>query len=342
MLVAAFLPNSGRHALPAMRTHLSMNGSFEALRPAARLAGGLVVLACFALVAGCAPEEVYEPTPTDIYLARISTNGDRVEIGPPRNLTDRDGYDNQPAFTEDGRMLLFASARSGSVDIYGYDLVTDELRQLTDTPEREYSPSPVPEYLGFSTVRVETDGSQRLWQFDPSGRDPVLLLEWEDDVGYYAWIDPDVVALRLEDEPTELRFADVDSGWVERESVMTDVGRSLHRVPGKNAISFVHTDPEGEWWITELDLMLREQTRLVPTLEGSEDYAWTPTGDLLMAQGSKLFRWRRDVDETWAEIADFAAGGLDHITRLAVSPDGTQLALVARRPGSPEDTVDEP
>lgn len=278
--------------------------------------------------AGCALEGDYEPEPTDIYLSEITLDGGRPALGPPRNLTDRDGYDNQPAFTPDGRALLFASSRGRQVDIYSYDLQSAEVSQLTDTPEREYSPAPVPGYGGFSAVRVEADGSQRLWQFESTGRDPVLLLEWEDDVEYYAWIDPDVVALRLEGEPTELRFADVDVGWVEREPVMTHVGRSLHRVPGKNAISFIHTDPTGEWWITELDLLLREITRLVVALPASEDYAWLPTGSLLMASGPKVFHWDPQREGPWFEIADFSGLGLHDITRLAVSPDGTRLALV--------------
>ena len=291
------------------------------------LLGALAILAG----GGCASGDSYEPLPTDIFLCEISTQSGSPSLSAPRNLTDRDGYDNQPAFMFDSKSLLFASSHDGQVDIFSYELATGNTVQLTDSEEREYSPSPVPGFGGFSSVRVESDGSQRLWQFDPQGNDPVLLLEWEDDVGYYAWIDSDVVALRVDDDPSELRFADVDVGWVEREPVMTHVGRSLHRVPGKNAISFVHTDPEGEWWITELDLMLRESTVLVATLPGSEDYAWLASGGLLMAQGSKMYHWSPGVGGDWKEIADFSALGIRNITRLAVSPDGTQLALVADR-----------
>ena len=38
-----------------------------------------------------------------------------------------------------------------------------------ETPENEYSPQPIPDDDGFSVVRVEADGDQRLWRFGPAG-----------------------------------------------------------------------------------------------------------------------------------------------------------------------------
>jgi len=49
---------------------------------------------------------------------------------------------------------------------------------------------------------------------------------------------------------------------------------------------------------------------------------------LLMAKGTKLYEWRAGTTDLH-EIADFAAQGLTTITRLAVSPRGDRLALVA-------------
>jgi hypothetical protein len=71
-------------------------------------------------------------------------------------------------------------------------------------------------------------------------------------------------------------------------------------------------------------------TALVKTLAGSEDLAWLPDGSLLMAQGAKLYRLDPTHDADWQLVNDFAAAGLDKITRLALSPKGDRLALVAQ------------
>ena len=56
--------------------------------------------------------------------------------------------------------------------------------------------------------------------------------------------------------------------------------------------------------------------------------AWTPDGTLLMAHGGKLHAWRQGATQ-WSIVADLDAAGLRNVTRLAVSPKGTHLALVA-------------
>ena len=66
-------------------------------------------------------------------------------------------------------------------------------------------------------------------------------------------------------------------------------------------------------------------------MEPGEDYAWTPDGKLLMGQGAKLFVWDPTLGGDWREIADLGSAGIGGITRLAVSPLGDRLALVAER-----------
>ena len=86
-----------------------------------------------------------------------------------------------------------------------------------------------------------------------------------------------------------------------------------------------------EWWIERLDPADGTSERITLTLPGREDYAWTPEGEILMGDGGRLFAWSEGSD--WTEIADFSDLGVEGITRLAVSPDGAQVAIVANRPG---------
>ena len=271
------------------------------------------------------------PPGTDIFLAELRARGagDRVEVGAPVNVTHRPGYDNQPFFTPDGRGFLFTSVTDGQADIWRYDIVAGRSVQLTrTTPESEYSATPLPDGSGFSVVRVEADSTQRLWRFDWDGGHPALVLAGVKPVGYHAWGDGNTVALFVLGDTATLQVADLRSGTAT--PVARNIGRGVQRIPGAGTrISFVQKGPDSTWAVAELDLATRQVRNLVRTLPGVDQYAWTPAGVLLMAKGSKLYQWSPSRSPDWKEVADFAALGVESITRLAVSPRGDRLALVA-------------
>jgi hypothetical protein len=63
------------------------------------------------------------------------------------------------------------------------------------------------------------------------------------------------------------------------------------------------------------------------------DLAWMPDGTLLMARGDVLYAWKRG-DADWTRVADLSTLGITGATRLAVSPRGDALAIVAAAPRS--------
>jgi len=269
------------------------------------------------------------PPGTDIFLAELHARGagDRIEVGTPVNVTHRPGYDNQPFFTPDGRGFLFTSVTDGQADIWRYEIAASRSVQLTKTtPESEYSATPLPNGSGFSVVRVEADSTQRLWRFDWDGGHPALLLEGVKPVGYHAWGDDHTLALFVLGQPATLQVADLKTG--QATPVASDIGRGVQRIPGRAAISFVQKGADSVWTVQELDVATRQIHALVRTLPGVDQYAWTPNGVLLMAKGTKLYAWRAGSTE-FNEVADFSTQGLTNITRLAVSPRGDRLALVA-------------
>jgi hypothetical protein len=242
------------------------------------------------------------------------------------NITDRPGYDNQPAFSPDGGRLLFTSFRGGQTDIYRYDLRSGETSRVTATPESEYSPVVMPGGTTFSTVRVEADGRQRLWAFGLDGTDPRLVLDAVEPVGYHAWGDAHTLVLFVLGDPPTLQQADTRTGKAEIRA--RHIGRALHPVPGRHAVSFVHKPDDGGWSIQQLAPGTGAVTTLVPTLPGREDYAWLPDGALVMGDGGVLYR-TTPRDGTWEVLADFSALGVTNITRLAADPAGGWLAFVA-------------
>ena len=285
-------------------------------------------LAAWTIVAIAAvPTGTHAQTPpdTEIFLVELEADGSPLPASIV-NITRREGYDNQPAFTSDGESILYTSRREDQTDIYRYSLSDRSTRRVTRTSESEYSPTPLPAGTGFSVVRVEPDSTQRLWRFSSNGTNPGLLLPDIEPVGYHAWVDEGTVALFVLAQPPTLRIARLLDGGSELHA--QGIGRSLHAVPGRRAISFVSKRDETDWWIEILDLETREIVPLAPTMEGAEDYVWTTDGTILMGSGSSLYALRSGASG-WHPVADFAGAGLDQITRLAVSPDGRRLAVVA-------------
>ena len=268
------------------------------------------------------------PPSTDIFVATLSSRDGRLSIGQPVNITNRDGYDNQPMFMPDGESVLYTSIREGTLpDIYRYVFRDKSTVQMTKTPEGEYSATPTPGGKFFSVIRVEADQTQRLWKFPFVGGAPSLVLEEIKPVGYHAWLDENTLALFVLGRPATLQLADVRTG--KAETLESNIGRSLHKHPSHHSITFVHKVSADESFIKELDPKTRKAEVLTKTLPGSEDFVWTPDGIILSAGGAKLFKFDPKKDREWQEVADFSSAGLKGITRLAVSPKGDKLALVA-------------
>ncbi len=270
------------------------------------------------------------PPATDIYLAEIRVNNRRVSIGTPANVTARPGYDNQPSFMSNGRAFLYTSVREdGQADIYRYDLDRKASARLTATLESEYSPTPLPEGNGFSVVRVEADSTQRLWAFAADGSRPRIVLDSIKPVGYHAWGDDHTLVLFVLGSPATLQIACARSPAARGEVIARDIGRSLQRVPGRAAVTFVQRDSVAGPWLEAVDVRTHRVTRLVQTPAGADFFAWTPDGIVLTASGTTLYQWDSRRGAAWEPVTDLAAAGLGNVTRLAVSPTGDRLAIVA-------------
>jgi Tol biopolymer transport system component len=276
-------------------------------------------------------------TATDIHLFPMTGGVASLAGAKPRPMATEPGYENQPFFDPDGRRVLFTANRDGKqTDIYEFDRTTGATRQLTRTAEGEYSPTipavrPAAASLardGFTVIRVEPDGTQRLWQFDRQGGRPAIVLTDIKPVGYHAWIDADRLALYVLGKPATLQLARVGTG--KAETVASDIGRTLRVIPGTSRVSFVQRGPEDVYSILALDPATGRAEAITRAVEGSSDrdYAWMPDGlTLLMSAGSKVLAWTRG-QQGWREVLDVAPHGLGAATRLAVSPKGDALAVV--------------
>ena len=286
---------------------------------------------------GPAPED-YVPTATgvpatDIWLGTLVSGGGALSVSDLERATDRDGYDNQPSFLLDGSAILHTAAfdrRQTEIMRIGVSSRTGSgaSEQLTHTQASEFSPQQIAGQEAFSAIH-EIRGKQYLWRYRLSGEAVGPIFATAEPVGYHAWANERVVAMFILGSPATLQVGDALSGEIR--IVAENPGRSIHRIPGTEEISFVRKVSDEEWWIERLDPAAETAVRITRTLPGREDYAWTPEGEILMGDGSRLFAWSEGSQ--WAEIADFSDRGVEGITRLAVSPDGARIAIVANRPG---------
>lgn len=301
------------------------------------------------ILAAGAFQAAQAPPDTEIFLAPLKSAGGLLEVGTPVNITVNPGYDNQPFFTPDGKSVLFTSIRGpaapaggGSLtqtDIYRYHIASKTVARVTQTAEGEYSPTVMPDGRRISVIRVEADGTQRLASIAPSGpkiQVDVILPDVK-PVGYHAWADEHTVAMFIlgaGGAPATLQVADTRTGSARL--IATDIGRSLQRMPGTGAtrhISFVQRTRDGDKMtltINQLDAASGQVTPLTPAVDGAReaDLAWTPGGTLLMAKDGVLYGWKRG-QQGWKEVAALEKLSLNGVSRLAVSPAGDYLALVA-------------
>ena len=305
-----------------------------------------------------APPQVSTPPDTEIFLASLSSPDGRLTIGPPINISNNPGYDNQPAFTPDGGQILFSSARQGSApprasatgkppappqtDIYRYEIASRRMWRVTNTPEAEYSPTVMPDGKRISVVRVEADGTQRLWSVTDGGStgETSLILADIKPVGYHAWIDERRVALFVlgeREQPATLQVADTGTG--KAELITTNIGRSLQRMPSGD-ISFLQREPASGGTAPAAMIMQLFKAKaaggtstapLIRPAGGVTDpyVTWIPDGTMLMAVNSTVYRWRIGEPD-WTFVADLQGFGLREVSRLAVSPKGDRIAIVAR------------
>ncbi|MCA6390435.1 MAG: hypothetical protein IM613_02040 [Cytophagales bacterium] len=266
-------------------------------------------------------------TGSEILLFDLSIKKDKLVLSNPKNITSHIGYDNQPSFHADQPLIFYSSFNpDGRSDIKSYDYEKGETRSLTQTTEREYSPTLTPDKQFVSCIIQRDDGAQNLGKYLVGGGQPTVLID-NLIVGYHAWVDQDRLLLFVLGEPQTLHLYNVKT---KEDKVLAEkIGRSLHSIPGQNAMSFVHKISDSEWIIKRLDGATSEITTLVKTLPGREDLCWTPDGRIVMSDGTRIYSIDPAKEKEWSDVVINSGGELLRgVTRLSINKKGTKLAIV--------------
>ena len=267
-------------------------------------------------------------------------------------VTFEEGLQAQPTWSPDGRFVAYSSNQSGNFDIWVQPLGGGRAVQVTTDPASDWQPawSPDGNSLAF---RSERDGGGIFLVPALGGRERRLASfgewpAWSPDGSRILFtvgaplegasqVSREVYVVGRDGGPPDRILSDGLAGFV-------NVGRITWH-PDGHRVSFPgNRGGEGGLWTLALagGAATRagrsdEVARRMKEAELSADaYRWAPDGETLYFEGvAKGIRnlWRVSVDPQtlrWVAGPERLTTGLGIDTDLALSPDGTRLAFVAR------------
>lgn len=269
----------------------------------------------------------------DIFLFELDEAESTLSISSGKNITARPGYDNQPWFTPNSLSLLFtANGKPDRTDVYEYKISEGTTQPLTDTPTQEYSPQISPDNTTLSFVTDGVTANQSIWSKDRNKKQETWLLANQTErepVGYYVWnheTDDILFWSRYGFSIRLVNRTEPKSHYITGHAPPS----SPHIIPGTNHFSFVHRQANGETWIKELDPNTLAIRPLVAIKGANLNYGWTPGGKIIRVENDNLMWWSAE-SQKWQTITDLKQHGLTGVTRVAVSPDASKLAVVGQQ-----------
>ena len=262
---------------------------------------------------------------TEVFLFDLNTDHGSFHLSNFKNISDSEGYDNQPSFI-DNATILYAGTRNGQTDIVQYQIKDGSKTWLSSTKGGEYSPLKIPNQNTVSAIRLDPDGKQRLYRYYLKGSTNSVILDTL-VVGYHVWFDQNtIISSVLENDNLSLYQSDLKTH--QNKKIIAHVGRSLHRIPNSKLISFISKNTNGSSEIKSLNPISGAIKTMATALPNIEDMCWLPDGSILMAKQDKLFKLNLKEISEWQEVASLETYGITNFSRMAVSPDGKKLAIV--------------
>ena len=208
---------------------------------------------------------------TEIFLFDLNTKNGEFKLSNFKNISNNEGYDNQPSFLDDNT-ILYAGTRNGQTDIVKYTINYDSKIYINQTDGSEYSPLKIPDQKAVSAIRLEKNGTQKLYKYNLSNGESNVLID-DIIIGYHVWYSENfLVSSVLEDGGLSLYI----TNFREKENykVEATIGRSLHKIPNTNLVSYISKEKDSLWEIKSLDIYSEKTNFIINTLPNSEDMCW--------------------------------------------------------------------
>jgi dipeptidyl aminopeptidase/acylaminoacyl peptidase len=258
---------------------------------------------------------------TDLWLFKIENTKQGMTFVKPFNITNREGYDNQPSFSADNKKIYFVSVRDDTqADIYYYDLKAGKINQLTKTPISEYSPEQTPDGKYISAVVVEEDSAQRIHFINKETGMHENKFDY-DSVGYYHFLNNDTCVYYKLTDPQSLRYNNgKEDKWLGTHPVRTfkTVNRSTLIYGLKDSLKVT---------FYRYNFLLHKGEKYCEYPSLNEDMVWHPDLGLVKSEGATLLRYDAQKKE-WLLLADLSGAGIKKITRFNFDTGNKYLVVV--------------
>ncbi len=271
-------------------------------------------------------------TNPEVFVVTLKTTSEGLSFDALQNISNNPGYDNQPSFYNDN-LVLFSSTRNGQTDIAAYALNKDTIQWKSETKNgSEYSPLKIQGKRSISAIRLDTDGTQLLYEYDYSTAAPKVLLQ-DLKVGYHLWYDSNIIVSSvLVDNRMDLVVSNVKEGT--NYTFQKNVGRSLHKIPNSKLISFISNEA-GVLEIKSMDPISGATKKIVALPSGVQDMCWLINGTILAGNDNQIIAFTPGLDnDQWKVVKEFPTSKILKISRISSNSISSKLAFVAEVPGN--------
>lgn len=284
-----------------------------------------------------APILCWSQANTEVYLFDLEMVDGNPVLTNPKNISNNQGYDNQPSFW-DNNTVLFSSTRADQTDILRFNIEGGSTKRwITNTPTgSEYSPLKIPGKEAVSSIRLDLDGLQRLYEYDiKTGESKPIFDDLK--VGYHVWFnDYIVVSTVLVDNRMDLVVSNLQDN--SNHTFQKNVGRSLLKIPGSKLISYISKENK-TWEIKSLDPISGATEKVADVTKKSEDICWLNEHTILTGIGKSILKFDTKKDTGWEPALHFDQEEINNITRIAINNNGNRLAFVSEE--SPIKIIDQ-
>jgi Tol biopolymer transport system component len=253
-------------------------------------------------------------------------------------------YDDMwPAWSPDGRFIVFSSTRDGDPEIYVMTSTGTSPRRLTTSPGRDAHPSWSPDGTKIVFQSPRQDGHTRIFVMDGDGSNQRALTRNEGFCGVPTW-SPDgrLIAFQC---TRDLERTSTDSPW--KLFVMTADGgppRQLTHGPANDQVPnwssdgrrlIFYSDRSGVDQLYTMDAAGGPASALTKTVAANRGASWSPDGSSIVFQSeregspSDIYLMQSGSDEALR----LTSSGPEHGVPF-FSPDGRTIVYQGRSGGS--------
>jgi len=270
------------------------------------------------------------PTGTEIVLADIDFKKGKPIVSNAQNITNRAGYDSQPAFMDKDKAIYFTRFIDNQTDIYKFDLKSKKLSPFMQTPESEYSATPIAGRKGISVVRVELkkgENDQAIqhvrWLHKDRKTNHSDLMSDLDTIGYHNWTGKNKLWMFIINEDQgDLYYQTIGK---KPKLIASKIGRSIKTDAKMKNVYYVDKSTDA-WSIIKINAKNFKKSKILELPEGVEDFAIDSKGNFWCGQNNTLYFSKKG--KIWTIVKEFDLPGIANISRVDVNTKIDKIALV--------------